>query len=115
MSSDNFNPQDEIIALRKDIAKLRKRVSELEGQDQSTSVGSTGDPREQAVLDALAQQGGASFTVKELKEIYRRSTDVSNKNTLQRRLKQLTDRSEFERDASHPGIAWRFVGGDDDE
>lgn len=109
MSSESSDAQNEIAALRREIAKLRKRVAELENNSKTTA--SSANRREQAVLEALAGREGEAFSVNELKEIYRRSTDVSNSKTLRRRLKQLTKREEFERKSTRHGpTEWHFVG-----
>lgn len=108
MSSD-FSPQDEIAELRKEMAQLRQRIAELEGTETNqNAMNSANDPREQAVIDALKRNEGSTFTVNQLKAIYRQSTDVSNDKTLKRRVKQLTERPEFQQ-AAQPAT-WRFVG-----
>lgn len=125
--SETFDAQEEITALRVEIAALRDertemrrkmatmrgRIAELEEEQQSSTATTTtgaGDGREQAVVEALEERDGQTISVMQLKELYRRETDVSNSKTLKRRVKQLVDRPEFEKTSKRGPASWRFVG-----
>lgn len=81
--------------------KLENRVDDLEsrmpagGIKADSSAGGT-SPRDQAVLDVLAERGPCKVEVSELKALYRRHTDIKNKRTLQDRVKHLTRDGPFE-------------------
>ncbi|APX98736.1 hypothetical protein [Natronorubrum daqingense] len=93
--------------------KLEARVDDLDrrvpagGIKADSSAGGT-NPRDQAVLDALEDRGRCKIQVPELKQLYRRHTDIKNKRTLDDRVRHLTVDGPFE--FVSPGL-WEYIPG----
>ncbi|WP_455448134.1 hypothetical protein [Natrinema thermotolerans] len=81
--------------------KLTSMVNDLErrvpegGITADSTTGGT-NPRDQAVLDVLAERGRCKIEVSELKQLYRRHTDIKNARTLDDRVRHLTEDGPFE-------------------
>ncbi|PCR88670.1 hypothetical protein CP557_21820 [Natrinema ejinorense] len=80
--------------LTRKLADLDRRVPDG-GIKADSSTGGT-SPRDQAVLDVLAERGPCKIEVSELKQLYRRHTDIKNSRTLDDRVKHLTRDGPFE-------------------
>lgn len=109
-------------ATKEEVARLRKRVAQLEdiveelqsaagGESSSPSDVGFADDRDRAVLDAL--EPGDVVTPPKLGALYRKHTDVRNKQTTRSRVESLTASPKFERLKQGTVPAkFRFVGGE---
>ncbi len=87
---------DRIADHEEDTAALEERVAELEAELglEDSQPEPDYDSRDQAIVERL--EPGETITVSELRQLYRRHTDIRSEKTLKRRMKGLVDRPEFE-------------------
>ena len=112
--------EEQHYATKRDIAELRKRISELEDALEEATSGATGgtagqtggygDSRDSAVVEHL--EPGQTVGIGQLKQLYRTHTDIRSDRTLKNRVKSLTKSPLF--DHRNRG-AWVYTGGGGDE
>ena len=102
---------------RDEFEQLLNRVEELEeqldGSDESDTGGNGGgvlvDRRDGAVLSCLGD--GTTVRRAQLESLYRAKTDIRNSKTIERRIKSLVQRDEFD----NIGLGkWRYTEVGDD-
>lgn len=64
------------------------------------------DHRDAAVLRVIRERNPEQLSVSQIQEIYIQRTDVHEKTTLRKRIKELVDRGPFE---NADGTIWRFT------
>lgn len=101
--------------LRDEYEELYDRVGELEAVAAATEVDVGGpyfDRRDRDVLGVLLQQRPERVTSKDLQNLYKKHTDIRQKETLKERVKNLVKRGPFDK-IDH--AEWRYRGGSADD
>lgn len=87
------------------VEALRKRVKQLES-DPTANVGDgVSDPRDAAVLEQL--EVGDIVRGGDLRQLYKAETDVQNRDTLEKRVRNLKDRPQL---VDRGYGRWEYVG-----
>lgn len=91
-------------------ARLRKLETKLEEQESPSSTHGQFDHHDAAVLDALAGHEGTTIDRQNLKQLYRKCTNLRRQNTIHNRVTDLVASELFEKTSAN---VWQFVGDDD--
>lgn len=98
---------------------LNRRVRHLQeytgatlSEDAEPMMSPEFDHRDEAVLKTLVARNPETVGVKKLQKIYKRRTDVRDKETLRDRVKELTTQGPFEYEGSSK---WRFTAHTEEE
>lgn len=91
---------DEVEAQRRTLEAIKQRLD----AEQDRPDPSTVDHRNEAVRDRLTP--GESYHVRQLARLYRQETDVSKRETVKARVKDLTKSGDFQRVEAR---VWRYA------
>lgn len=101
---------DELLDILEEIDDRLTHVEDFTGAGTDESVEDLMSPnfdyRDAAVLRVVQARNPKQLSVAQIQEIYIQRTDVREKTTLRKRVKELVDRGPFE---NAGGTTWRFT------